>query len=69
MHREFFDRIHQTWLNGFNLEPELLNLSKQEVDILKNYFYANQLILQCKQTAVRVSPKTWEEIEKKMLQV
>ena len=69
VHRDFFKLIHQTWLQAFNLEPELLNLSKEEANALKNYFYANHLILRCKQSAVRVSPKIWEEIEDKMLRV
>ncbi|HEY9295082.1 MAG TPA: hypothetical protein VIQ31_01680, partial [Phormidium sp.] len=63
----FVKRIVETWLNALNLSPELINLSEEEATALKNYFYANYLILQCKQAAVRVSPKTWEGIEERML--
>jgi hypothetical protein len=31
--------------------------------------YANYLMVQCKEAAVRVSPKTWEAIEERMLLV
>lgn len=49
------------------INPELITLSAEEAKALENYFYANLLILQCKQAAVRVTPKTWEGIEERML--
>jgi hypothetical protein len=67
VHEAFVKRIQETWLNSLNFNPELINLSEEETNALKNYFYANLLILQCKQAAVRVSPKIWERIEKRML--
>lgn len=67
--RKFIIRIVQTWLHAFNLRSELLKLSLAEAEAINNYFYANFLILKCKQTAVRVSPKTWEGIEERMLLV
>ncbi|MEP0877547.1 hypothetical protein NDA00_17185 [Funiculus sociatus GB2-M2] len=66
---EFAERLLQTWLKAFKLNLEMLNLSKEEADTLENYLYANYLIIQCKEAAVRVSPKTWEEIEERMLLV
>jgi hypothetical protein len=63
----FVDRLLQTWLNGFNLTQEMVNLSNEELKALDNYFYANYLIIQCKEAAVRVSTKTWEAIEERML--
>ena len=68
-HRTFAKRWLQTWLVAFNLPPELINLSEEEAEAWKNYFYANYLIIQCKEAAVRVSPKTWAEIEERMLLV
>ena len=68
-HRTFVKRWLQTWLVAFNLPPELINLSEEEAEAWKNYFYANYLIIQCKEAAVRVSPKTWAEIEERMLLV
>lgn len=65
----FFEGIQQIWLNAFNLIPETANLSKEEIEALKNYLYANHLIIQCKQASVRVSPTTWEAIEARMLLV
>jgi hypothetical protein len=62
-------RVHQTWLDALHLQQELLVLSDEEVELLANYLYANELIVQCKEAAVRVSEKVWQEIEKKMLTV
>ena len=50
--------------------PELIDLSEAELEeIDQRYFYSNWLILQCKQSAVRVLPQTWHDIEEKMLRV
>jgi hypothetical protein len=67
--RAFAKQILQTLLKAFRLNPELVNLSEEEAEAWKNYFYANYLMMQCKEAAVRVSPKTWEAIEERMLLV
>ena len=67
--RRFIERLQQTWLKAFNLSPEMVNLSKEEAKALEKYLYANYLMIQCKQAAVRVSPKTWKAIEEQMLLV
>ncbi|WP_371418120.1 hypothetical protein [Anabaena sp. UHCC 0253] len=59
----------ETLLNGFNLTPEMVDLSEEEIKALDNYIGANRLIIQCKEAAVRVSPATWEAIEARMLLV
>ncbi|MDF5738917.1 MULTISPECIES: NACHT domain-containing protein [unclassified Nostoc] len=65
----FAKHLQQTLLDAFNLTLEMVNLSKEEIKALENYLYANHLIIQCKQAAVRVSPQTWEAIEARMLLV
>ena len=65
----FAKELIETLLNGFNLTPEMINLSQEEIKALDNYLYANHLIIQCKEAAVRVSPTTWEAIEARMLLV
>jgi energy-coupling factor transporter ATP-binding protein EcfA2 len=64
-----FEGILKTCFEAFNVSPELVNLSEEEAKAIGSYLYANWLIVQCKQAAVRVSPKTWEGIEERMLQV
>ncbi|MBW4567141.1 MAG: hypothetical protein KME31_03680 [Tolypothrix carrinoi HA7290-LM1] len=55
--------------NAFHLNPEMINLSQEEAKALQNYLYANYLIIQCKEAAVKVSSKTWSAIEERMLLV
>ncbi|MFM6064816.1 MAG: NACHT domain-containing protein [Microcystis panniformis] len=68
--REFADQFLKMWNTAFNLTPELLNLSIQEIrKIDKHYFYINSLILYCQKVAVNISPTVWQEIEERMLRV
>ncbi len=68
IHQEFAKKIIETWLNAFHLTPELIDLSIEELkEIDKNYFYIYWLMIQCKDAAVKVSPKTWAGIEERML--
>ncbi|BCL38824.1 hypothetical protein NSMS1_52710 [Nostoc sp. MS1] len=65
----FAQHLQQTLLDAFNLTPDIINLSSEEQQALANYLYANNLIIKCKEAAVRVSPQTWETIEARMLLV
>ena len=65
----FTKHLQQTLLKAFHLTLEMIDLSEEEAKALENYLYANHLIIQCKQAAVRVSPQTWEAIEARMLLV
>ncbi len=66
---EFVNCFLQTFLNAFNLNRELIHLSKEEAIDWENYLSASHLIIQCKEAAVRVSPKTWAGIEDRMLRI
>jgi predicted NACHT family NTPase len=63
----FSQKMIQIWLEAFQLNPEMVNLSKSELKALDNYFYANLLMVKCKNAAVKVSRRTWLEIESRML--
>ena len=68
IHQQFSRSIINTWLEAFHLTPELVSLSKQEFEVIDTkYLYANLLMVECKQAAVRVSPETWQSIESRML--
>ena len=69
VHLAFADRVLDTWCNALHLAPEIVKLSQEEANALGDYLYANDLIIQCKETAVRISAKTWDEIESRMLLV
>ena len=69
-HQEFVDQLFKMWNTAFNLTPELLNLSIQEIrKIDKHYFYINLLVLCCQKVAVNISPTVWQEIEDRMLRI
>jgi hypothetical protein len=65
--RTFANQVLQLWFKALRLDPELVKLSKDEVNSLNEYFYANELIVRCKEAAVRVSPQVWAGIEERML--
>ena len=65
----FAERLLQTWCTALQLNPDWVNLSEAEANALNNYLYANQLIVRCKEAAVRVSPQVWAGIEERMLTV
>jgi hypothetical protein len=65
----FLDCLLDTYCNALHLNLEIVNLSKEEAEALADYLYANYLIVECKAAAVRISAKTWEKIESRMLVV
>ncbi|QSV66953.1 MAG: NACHT domain-containing protein [Aphanizomenon flos-aquae DEX188] len=69
VHLAFAKKFIETLLNGFNLTPEMVNLSEEEINALNKYLYANYLIIQCKDAALSISTQTWETIETRMLLV
>jgi len=65
----FLDCLLDTWCNALHLNKEIVKLSYEEVKALVDYLSANDLIIKCKEAAVRISAKTWEKIESRMLVV
>ncbi|WP_445245905.1 NACHT domain-containing protein [Microcoleus sp. OTE_8_concoct_300] len=65
----FLDCLLDTWCNALHLNREIVKLSQEEAQALRDYLYANNLSIECKEAAVRISAKTWEEIESRMLVV
>ena len=63
------EQIYQTWLSALQLQPQWIDLSDEEAEALANYLYANELMVRCKEAAVRVSPQVWTGIEERMLTV
>ncbi len=61
-----FNNIHKIWLSELKITLDRVQLSEQEVDQLSEYIYTNELILRCKESAVKVTPQVWGKIEKTM---
>jgi hypothetical protein len=66
---EFRNKISKIWSQTLHLPAELNQISPPEVDSLKNYLYANLLMVQCQKMAIAVCPKTWEEIESRIFRI
>jgi hypothetical protein len=67
--RAFANQIFSIWCNALNLKREWLDLTEAEINALNDYLYANELMVRCKEAAVRISPQVWAEIESRMLTV
>lgn len=65
--REFIESVYNCWFSALQLQPEWLDLSEDEEKLLKQFLYINQLIVRCKEAAVRVSRERWQAIEERML--
>jgi hypothetical protein len=65
----FLDCLLDTWCNALHLNIEIVKLSNEEARALRDYLSANYIMVECKEAAERISPKTWEEIESRMLVV
>ncbi|MBD2056797.1 NACHT domain-containing protein [Oculatella sp. FACHB-28] len=67
--RNFTDQISRLWFRTLHLDSETTKLTQDEVKALNDYFYANELIVRCKEAAVRVLPEIWAGIEERMMTV
>jgi hypothetical protein len=64
--RRYADEIVQTWYRG-ELNPYLLELSKEEAEGLKNFFYVHELITSCYALSSQLSPDAGKEMQSKLL--
>ncbi len=58
------ESIHDTWLAVLGITDDMLTISDEELNNYYRYLQAVELIIACKETAGRVSPKKWQKIEK-----
>lgn len=57
----------RTWFKYISFDQDLINLSVQEETALADYFYSMSLIIRSKKVMIRVSPKSWDEIERRII--
>ena len=67
--RPYPQEIFTLWLEELKLSEEDVRLSLEEIEALTHYFYICELISQCKDASVRVSPDIWAGIEARILTV
>jgi predicted NACHT family NTPase len=66
-HQAFGQQLISIFLAAFHLTPEMVNLSKEEVEAMDNYLYATRLLIECDRAAVRRTSEIWKQIEGRML--
>jgi predicted NACHT family NTPase len=64
--RYFVDRVFQVWAESLSLQQEWEAIFRTEGK-LWNYLYANEMVIACKERAVKISLKTWESVLERML--
>jgi NACHT domain len=69
IHQAFARKLIDIWLRAFQITPEMVDLSKQEIHALDNYLYAHLLLVECERAAVRRTPEVWSQIESRMLRL
>ncbi len=61
---ELSRQLAKKWLKIFNFPEKSIQCNKSEITrIQKEYLYPYNLMLDCKDAAIRVSPSTWQAIE------
>ncbi|WP_407658828.1 NACHT C-terminal helical domain 2-containing protein [Leptothoe spongobia] len=65
----FTDQLIQTYLNALHLHQELTALSSDDAESVARYLYSVKLILDCKNSSVRVSRQQWKAIESRLLTI
>jgi NACHT domain len=63
------EKILLIWYDSIFLDPSWIDLSETEINNLTDYLYANELMVQCKKSALRVSPQVWKNLESNILTV
>lgn len=64
---KYYKKSTQKWCNTINLNSNLLEISVQQIQALNSYLYITELMISCKEAAVRVSPTVWDGIESRIL--
>lgn len=65
--QQWANELERVWLNGFALTKEMVTLTQQDAEALADYLYITELLIRCKESAVRVSKREWEEMEARLL--
>ncbi|MEM6253684.1 MAG: NACHT domain-containing protein [Cyanobacteria bacterium P01_D01_bin.156] len=65
----FQTKVLQLWFNALGISTENWPLLPTEAQDLADYFYICELIVRCKEAAVRVSPHIWTTIMERMVTV
>lgn len=65
--RLFLEHGSRVWWQTLNIPEEWSNFIEEEVEAISNYLYVTELIVRCKESAVRVSDKVWTGIQDQII--
>ena len=63
------DELEALWLDALGLDHADLIFNQEEAEALHNYLYATELLIRCKDAAVRIPKQKWAELEARLLTV
>ncbi|MEM6253145.1 MAG: NACHT domain-containing protein [Cyanobacteria bacterium P01_D01_bin.156] len=65
----FRKKLSEAWFSVLELTEYEVRLSPTQYVVLANYLYICELMVRCKEAAIRVSPEVWEDIESHILNI
>jgi len=65
--RRWADELEAIWLGAFDLTKEMITFAKADAEALEHYLYLTELLIRCKDSAVRVSKTEWAALEARLL--
>ena len=69
MWHNWADDIEAVWLKALSLDKAALTFTQEEEEALHDYLYAIELLIRCKEAAVRISKQAWADHEARLLTV
>ena len=65
--RAWADELEASWLDALGLDRADLPFNSEEAKALHDYLYATELLIRCKEAAVRIPKQAWAELEARLL--
>ena len=63
------DELEALWLEVLGLNRVNLTFNEDEAEALRDYLYVTELLIRCKEAAVRIPKQAWAELEARLLMV
>ena len=64
---QWANTLYWDFITGFDLTKEMLTLSQEDAEALREYLYITDLLIRCKDAATRVPKADWEAVEARLL--
>ena len=67
--QDWANNLEALWLDTLGLDRTALTFTPKESEALKYYLYATELLIHCKNAAVRIPKQAWADLEDRLLTV